>query len=312
MIAFITGASGFIGSHLAEALLKQGFVVRALVRKTTNLRWLKGLPVELVFGDLRKGELPREALKGIDYAFHLAGAIQASSKEAYFQVNTEGTRRLLEALVQDKVSLRKFILVSSQAAGGPGIEGRAVCEDDPPHPVSFYGQSKLEAEKVVLHFSRQIPSVILRPPIIYGPRETKMFAAFRMMKYGFALAAGSQSKLVSLCYVSDLVDAILKAAFQATSSGRVYNVVGERSPEWTQFINAISKAFNRRYLLLRIPQPVLYLLGIFTRQRVREFIQSSWVIDGTRIREELKWHEKVSLEEGIKQTAEWYQKEGWL
>jgi nucleoside-diphosphate-sugar epimerase len=329
LIALVTGATGFIGSHLVESLLQKGLQVRVLVRHTSRLQWLEGLGVENVLGDLCDDQsLPalRSALQGVDYVFHLAGSIHAVTKQDYFRINTEGTVRLLQAAADAKGPLKKFIFVSSQSAGGPSQDARGVREDDLPSPLSHYGQSKLKAEREVLRFAGSFPVVILRPPTIYGPRETRVYAVFKMMKRGFALAPGQHLKHVSFCYVSDLIEAIEAAAFQSQPNGRVYNVMGERSYEWLEFMDAIGKALNRRYRVVRIPDPILLCFGavgeivsrlsgrsvLFTVQKVKEFSQNNWVIDGTRIREELGWREKVSLSEGMAKTAAWYKRAGWL
>lgn len=326
MIALVTGATGFIGSHLADSLIQKEFKVRALVRRTSDRRWLKQPGVEILPGNLNDAGSLKPVLHGVDYIFHLAGLIEAPSQEAYDRINVEGTRALLQAVRMAGGSLKKFILVSSQAAGGPSAPGQAVQEDDLPRPVSEYGRSKLVAEKVVLEFAGVFPVVILRPPTIYAPRDSRVLTAFRMMKRGFALAPGSQSKWISFCYVSDLIEALLRAALQATPSGRIYNVAGERPHEWLEFIDAIGKAMGRTYRLYRIPLSMLFLLGlggelysrlsgrrtVFTRQRVREFAQHSWVIDGNRIRKELGWQERVSLQEGMRRARTWYEENGWL
>ncbi len=322
----MTGATGFIGSHLTEGLLERGIRVRALVRRTSSLRWLKGLGMEFVEGDLSGFSFPTQALEGVDYVFHLAGVIEALSRKDYFLANVEGTQRLLEAVKKARAPLKKFVLVSSQAAGGPSIGERPVREEDPPHPVSFYGESKLAAEKVALEFAGEFPVVILRPPTIYGPRETRVYRAFQMMKRGFALAVGSKLKLISFCYVVDLIQAIQRAAFQAQASGQIYNVAGDRVYEWSEFIHSIGRALKKPYRLYRIPPPLLRLFGavgevysqmtgrsaLFTRQKVKEFVQNSWVLDGTRIRQELGWREQVSLDEGMVRTVAWYREQGWL
>lgn len=309
------------------ALLQKGFRVRVLVRKTSNLQWLQGLPLEFVTGEFHELGTLRESVRGVDYVFHLAGAIHAFSKRDYLRANTEATQTLAQAVSEVTPHLKKFIFVSSQAAGGPSLQGRAVSEEDSPHPVSFYGESKLAAEKVLLGFSGNLPLVILRPPTIYGPRETRVLTAFKMMKWRFALAAGFKPKLLSLCYVKDLVTAILQAAFQSHPSGRIYNVVGQRPYEWLELIEAIARAMRRpRYAIFRLPSAFLFSAGligeiysrlthrptIFTWQKVREFVQNSWVIDGTRIQRELGWRERVTLEEGIAETVQWYQREKWL
>ena len=326
MLALVTGATGFIGSHLTEALLEKGLKVRALVRKASNRSWLKNLPIQYAMGEFSDPNFLKEAVQGADYIFHAAGVIWTDSRRQYFNVNADATHLLAEAAAGEP-GLKKFIFISSQAAGGPSSDDRGVREGDQPHPVSFYGESKVKAEHSLLEFSGKFPVVILRPPTIYGPRETRVFAAFKMLKYGFALAAGTKPKMVSFCYVKDLVDAILKSAFEPTTSGRIYNVAGLRAYEWLEFVETIARALDRpRYRLFRLPKPLLHVLGVggeiyarltgrsslFTRQKVKEFAQNSWVIDGTRIRKELGWREKTNLQEGIAETAHWYQKEGWL
>lgn len=326
LLALVTGATGFIGSHLVESLVQKGFTVRALMREQSNLRWLKGVKVEWAKSDLTIQDFDPEILKGVDYVFHLAGIISAPSRRDYFEINVEGTRRLAEAAKRSRPGLRKFIFASSQAAGGPSQGEKGVREDDPPHPVSHYGESKLAAEKVMLDFAREFPLVILRPPTIYGPRETRIFAAFQMMNRGIALAAGSGSKFISFCYVSDLVDALLAAAFEPQPTGRIYNVAGERPCEWSEFVETTAKALRKSYRLYRVPRAILFLLGaggevysrltrrstLFTWQKVKEFVQNSWVIDGSRIRKELGWREKMTLEEGMARTAAWYRENSWL
>lgn len=326
MRALITGASGFIGSHLTRALLQRGFKVRALLRPSSNLEWLKHLEIEKVLGELGEGTLPQGLFDDVQYIFHLAGAIEASSKEEYLKINAGGTRILLEETVRQNLTIKKFILVSSQAAGGPSAGKNPVKEDDPPHPVSYYGESKLEAEKIALGYKDKFPVVILRPPTIYGPRDRRVFAAFKMMHWGFALAVSSTPKWVTLCYIDDLVEAILEAAFQPQESGRIYNVAGPEAYEWCDFIDCLYRVRNRPYRLWRLPKWLLFMVGlggeiytrvtgrksVFTWQRVREFVQNSWVMDGKRIQEELGWREKKSVEENVAFTASWYRQAGWL
>lgn len=326
MVALVTGATGFIGSHLVEFLIEKGYTVRILIRKSSRLEWLHGKPIEWILGDLERPNLAKESLKGVDYVFHLAGVIDTASKKRYFQVNTEGTRRLLEAFAETKVPLKRFVLVGSQAAGGPSHLEKGVREDDPPHPVSYYGASKLAAEKEALRFKNQFPIVILRPPTIYGPREKRVFRAFQMMQRGYALAVGNRPKYISFCYVADLVRAIELVAKADCPSGRVYNITSSRPYEWLEFIEAIGKSLQCSYRIYRIPEPLLLLFGLggeiysrlsqrstlFTWQKVKEFVQNSWAIDGTRIQNELGWREETPLSEGLSRTAEWYRKEDWL
>jgi nucleoside-diphosphate-sugar epimerase len=325
LIACVTGATGFIGSHLAERLLQLNFKVRVLIRPTSTLRWLEGLAVEKFTGNLENPEIAAGFLREADYVFHAGGAIEARGREEYFNTNGRGTRFLIEAACHEAPSLKKFIYVSSQAAGGPSQGPQGVREEDPPGPISFYGQSKLAGEKEVLKLSHKLPVVILRPPTIYGPRETRVFKAFWMLERGFALA-GRKRKYISFCYIDDLIEALLSAAFRGSSNGRIYNVAGERSYEWFEFIEEMAKVLGRPYRLLRLPDFIFFLWGIggdlysrisgrptfFSWQKVKDFLQSSWVIDGKRIRDELGWREKETLASGMLKTAGWCLRSGWL
>jgi nucleoside-diphosphate-sugar epimerase len=148
--ALVTGGTGFIGSHLTEALIRKGVHVRCLLRKTSDLKWLKGLPVEFVSGDCNDKTSLKEAVRGVNWVFHLAGTTKAIKKETYFEVNGFGTENLIQACLENNPRLQKFIYISSQAAAGPSKNGSDKKELDSCEPVSFYGRSKRPGEESVL------------------------------------------------------------------------------------------------------------------------------------------------------------------
>jgi len=169
MRALVTGASGFIGSNLVDRLLPEGVSVKCLVRRRSNLAWLKHLPVTLVTGDFQEPASLAPAVADTEVVFHVAGATRAPRRALYFRGNFEATRNLLRACENYGPADQKFILISSLAAAGPS-EGVPLTEDQPPRPVSAYGESKLWAERAVLEFSQKRPATIIRPPAVYGPR----------------------------------------------------------------------------------------------------------------------------------------------
>ena len=181
MKALVTGGTGFIGSHLTEALIRKGVQVRCLLRKTSDLKWLKGLPIEFVHGDCNDKTSLEKAVRGVDWVFHLAGVTKAIKEETYFEVNGLGTENLIHACLENNPRLQKFIYISSQAAAGPSRNGCNKKELDPCEPVSFYGRSKRVGEELVLTHAHELPVLILRPSAVYGPRDKDIFAFFKCL-----------------------------------------------------------------------------------------------------------------------------------
>jgi nucleoside-diphosphate-sugar epimerase len=153
--ALVTGGTGFIGSHLTEALIRKGVQVRCLLRKTSDSKWLKSLPMEFVHGDFNDRTSLENAVRGVDWVLHLAGVTKAIKEETYFEANGLGTENLIHACLENNPRLQKFIYISSQAAAGPSRNGRNKKELDPCEPVSIYGRSKREGEEIVLTHAQE-------------------------------------------------------------------------------------------------------------------------------------------------------------
>ena len=181
MKALVTGGTGFIGSHLTEVLIRKGVQVRCLLRKTSDFKWLKDLPIEFIPGDCNDKTSLEEAVRSVDWVFHLAGVTKAIEEETYFEVNGLGTENLIHACLENNPRLQKFIYISSQAAAGPSINGSNKKESDPCEPVSFYGRSKRMGEESVLAHALELPAFILRPSAVYGPRDKDVFALFKCL-----------------------------------------------------------------------------------------------------------------------------------
>ena len=224
MKVLVTGGTGFIGSHLVEALLQKGIQVRCLLRKSSDLKWIKGLPVEYAWGDCRDPASLKEAVKGVDQVFHSAGVTKAVREETFFEINAYGTENLIQACLEHNPDLQKFIYLSSQAAAGPSRNGNRKKETDPCQPVSPYGQSKRMGEELALSHGHKLPLLILRPSAVYGPRERDIYFFFKLLSKGIHLCASSPDQHISLCYVQDVVQAILLAAETRTSRGEIFFV----------------------------------------------------------------------------------------
>ena len=326
-LALVTGATGFIGSHLAEALLKDGFRVKALVRPTSDLRWIKGLQLELLSGSLHDRRFLEQAVSGADYIFHLAGAVKAKNPKDFYFHNTQATMNLARSAMNKAPGLKRFVFVSSQAAAGPAecLE-RTVCERDECRPLSDYGRSKLQAEQELLELSGKLPVTIVRPPSVYGPRDTEVLVYFQWIKLGLALLPGFRTRHAHLIYVKDLVDGMMLAASSQNSLGKTYFLAEDRSYSWDEISDIISGCLDKKIIKLHIPMQLANLSAIFneagayalnkpamlTRQKVREMSQRYWTVSSQAAQKDFGFQCQYDLARGMKETAEWYRANNWL
>lgn len=322
----VTGGTGFIGSHLVELLLEKGFAVACLVRDPHRPHWLRGLNVDVVQGDCSKPESLVPAVRDASIVFHLAGLTKAMHTRDYYLVNHLGTRNILEACARHNPAIRKFVLVSSLAAAGPGQNGRPVRDTDVPRPVSDYGKSKLLAEEEALRFKNELPVVILRPSAVYGPRDRDMYELFRWAARGLTLELSGGERYINPCYVKDLAAAVLLAAEKETPNGSRYFIAENRSYSWSEFRNALLIAGGVRALNIKVPYAAAYLIGLASefgslitskpaltnRQKVREASQKHWVCDLTRTENELGFKAQHTLQKGLEITWKWYRDNKWL
>ena len=184
MNVLLSGATGFLGSHTADRLLQDGHNVRAIVRPSSNLRWIKGKDIETISGNLENPESLKDVLRGIEGVIHVAGVTAAKTKKEFYRHNQLATRGLLEATKLYGKMVNRFVLISSQTAGGPSMDGNPVTEETPPHPITTYGKSKLAAEVESRQYREDFPVTILRLPAIYGPRDTAILSFFQTVNKG--------------------------------------------------------------------------------------------------------------------------------
>jgi dihydroflavonol-4-reductase len=323
--ALVTGSNGFLGSHLVEELVTRGYEVSCLVRRTSNLRWLKGLSVRLVYGDVTSPESLREAVVGKDYVYHTAGIVSARSQWAFVRVNFHGTANLLEACWRHNRGVKKFVLVSSQSAGGPSRKGRPAVEDDPPNPVSRYGQSKLKAEAAARSYGNRFPVTIVRPPAIFGPRDYGMYPFFRMLRKGLVVLVTGE-RYASFAYVKDVVAGTILAGEKAESAGQTYYIAGERAYAWREFAEVAAREMGGRVAMISVPPAAVRAVGGFNSligaicgkammldwHKAHEILQPYWECDISKARRELGYRPAYSLEQALAETIQWYEKEKWI
>lgn len=324
MKALVTGANGFIGSHLAEELALREWEVKCLVRRSHGLGWIESLPVCLLRGDCRDKTTLGPAVEGVDVVFHLAGVINALDWDEYYQANVVGTRNMLEACNERNPGLKKFVHVSSISAVGPSDKGRALTEDDPDEPVSDYGRSKLAGEQAVRELARKFPFVIIRPPNVIGPRQRELEEAIRLLKKGIKPIIGTGEPQTSLCYVRDVVEALILAAECPQADGRTYFLADPRPYAWSEITDALQEALGIRGIMLSVPYPAQWLVAAaseaaarltgqtprLTRTSVLAARKLNWIYDGSRIKRELGFEPRTSLKEAIQETIEWYEAYG--
>ena len=321
-VALVTGATGFIGSHLTEALLSQHWRVRCLVRKSSVLRWVPVDDVSLINGDVADASEDLErAVKNVSVVFHLAGVTSATNDSAYVAVNVEGTRNVVSAM-QKVAPDAVIVFCSSLAAAGPSTKRRPLNETDSPSPVSAYGRSKLTAERIVEESGLQY--LIVRPPAVYGPRDTDILAAFRLAARGLALRVAPEGQRLSMVHVEDLARGLACAA--ETEGRGLYYMTDGMIHTWESVLENISRAVATKTRTIAIAPFVADALSrlevlrasmfgskpLLTPGRIVELSQVSWTCDDTRARLDIDYESSIALPDGMRATAEWYRKQGWL
>ena len=317
MNAIVTGSSGFVGSHLVERLLAEGLHVICLTRPSSDPTWIRHLPVEF-----RPLDDP-QALAGADFVFHVAGVTRARTAAEYQAANSDSTRRLLQAVPSN---VQRFVYVSSIAAVGPNPTAAPMDESTAPRPYDFYGQSKRSGECVVLEAAARLSVTIVRPPSVYGPRDTNCLAVMRAaLRWGIVPMIGGGQKHISLIHVQDLAEALCRAALQFAAAGQTYFVAGGNYT-MEEFAAALAAALGKPLRLLRVPALAARLAGewgqlkwaltgkpqIVSRRKMHDLLQPRWTCSWEKARCELGYEPCFSLEEGLRQTAAWYREKGWL
>jgi nucleoside-diphosphate-sugar epimerase len=322
MKALVTGATGFVGSHLVESLLRAGAEVTALARSPEKAAALSARGVRIVAGHLHASSAVQQAVLEQDVIYHVAGAIAAPSEAEFLRANREGTRNMVAAA--EAGGSARFVFVSSLAAGGPAPPGCPLDGSEAPRPVTAYGRSKLEAEQVVR--ASQLTWSIVRPPIVYGPRDREVLKLFRIARLGIAPVFGDGTQELSAIHAADLGAALVAVAESTNTVGRVYNACHPEVFTSSDFGRAIGSAMGRSVRTLRIP-PTLgralltatetssRLAGhttILTADKANEFFQPAWTGDPTPLTRDCGWRAVHHLQSGLADTYQWYRTAGWL
>jgi nucleoside-diphosphate-sugar epimerase len=333
MKVLVTGASGFIGSTLIGELDTLGFEVFALMRKTSKTTNLEGLKFQRVEGDLSDYESLCRAVEGVDYVFHLAGVTRAKSKRVFFEENVKGTERIARAIQDVRPSLTRMVYISSLAAGGPSHSLRPKIESDRAHPVSSYGASKLQAEKELLRFKCEFPLAIVRPPIVYGPKDQAIFLMVKTIARNLMpiLHGSNRSghKYYSAIHAKDLCRGLVQIALapkDAIASGEVFYLAGDGIHTYQEWVSAIAEKLNCEPLRLGIPnflmKTVARAMGtaellsprpfVLNVDKLRELLPDYWICSNQKAKTMVGFVPEFDLVAGLEDTIDWYKKQRWI
>jgi dihydroflavonol-4-reductase len=324
MKILMTGGTGFIGSHLIDHFLNYNNTeIYALVRDLNNLKWLKGLKINLIEGDLLNiPSLPPD----IDYIFHVAGSTKAYKIADYYTVNKQGTASLFQALQAQNIHPRRVVYLSSLAASGPCSDGFAVKEDSTPFPVSPYGKSKLAGEIEALRYKDSIPLVIARISVVFGPRDKALVPYFKFIQKRILPSVGPKQKLVSLIYIKDLVKALELCIHKELANGEIFHLANPDPSSWEELGRLAAEEMQVKLFNLKFPLPLAYLVScgaevvgklrrdpsILNRQKFEELKQDGWVADTQKAKEKLGFIPQYTLRNAIYETIDWYRTNNWL
>jgi nucleoside-diphosphate-sugar epimerase len=326
MEILLTGATGFVGSHIADRLLASGHTVRALTRKSSSLKWLEGKPIQTFHGNMLESETLCEAVTGADAIVHIAGVTAARDRNGFFEGNQLATRGLLDAVRAYNPYLKHFIQGSSQSAVGPSLDGQPVTELTPPHPITSYGASKRAAEEECERARQDFPVTILRLAAVYGPRDTAILTFFQTVNRRLKPLIGMREKQVNLVHVMDVAQSVDLALTKPEAKNQTYMIGSEKQYTWREVSEITSQILDKRGITLKLPHAIVYgvagvseFFSMFQKkpsvlnwEKGRDMVQENWTCSVEKAERELGYKQEVSLEEGIRSTIDWYRSESWL
>jgi nucleoside-diphosphate-sugar epimerase len=317
----LTGANGFVGSHITESLVEAKHKVICTIRQKSNLRWIKNLPLEYKYGDLNNKVFLEEVIKDVDFVIHCAGIVRAMYKEEYFKTNVENTKSLCESVLKNNPSLKKFIFISSQAAMGASQLGAVRKITDIPKPVSDYGLSKIEAEKELKKILEdKIPYTIFRPAGVYGPRDKDIFIFFSLV-HRHLRPVTLKKRLLQLVYVKDIAKSVLSCLENTKTNNNTYYLANSSTYTWGDIGKIISLSVGVNAIPLPVPDFIFKLAGflssitrkpvVLNKQKITEILQDAWVADTLPAENDLNI-KFTNLEVASGITYNWYLKNNWF
>lgn len=331
-IAFVTGGTGFVGSHLVEELLRRTYdEVRCLVR--SEQKWLEPLDITPVRGALSDVDVLWEAVRDVDEVFHVAGLTRAQEWDAFYEANVQATLNLMGAVLQANPDVERVVVTSSLAAVGR-CDGGVATEETPLGPISMYGKSKAQMEKALAEpretgpsYQEELPITIVRPPAVYGPRDRDILTFFQAVNKGICPVVGGGSEpALSLVHARDLARGMVDAAEAPAAESETYFIGSERAYSWNEVKAATLAALDSWALTIPIPGALVETVGIaaewwgrltgsyppLNREKAREIRHGCTICAIDKAQQDFGYAPEIPLEDGIRETIVWYQEQGWL
>ena len=327
MKVLVTGGTGFTGKALVRKLLDDGYEVVALdYKKGLKTEELEQWGAKVIIGSVVDSDVVEEAVTGADVVLHLAAAFRELNvpKTYYREVNVGGTEKMLEASLRHGV--KKFVYCSTCGVHG-NIDNPPGGEDAPIQPADYYQQTKYEAEPVVLEYQKKgLKTTILRPAAIYGPGDPeRFFMIFKRVHKGKFPIFGKGETFYHPLYIDNLVDAFLLCMQEGVGDGGTYLIADEEYVSIKDLVTRVGKAMGGNLKIAHYPIVPLIIAGHFFETICRPFkitppifprrvdwYRQNRAFKIDRAKKDLGYDPKVGLDEGLKRTAEWYRKEGYL
>jgi nucleoside-diphosphate-sugar epimerase len=323
MKILITGATGFIGRHLVKTLSEEGHSIRCLVRKSSNIDFLKVFGCEFFYGDLYQAGTLQGISKDIDIVYHLGGVVISRNKGDFYRTNVLGAKNLLETCKTENI--KRFIYISSIAVYSPPQEHILLTEESPLDPITPYGKSKLEAERLVLQYSKQygLPAVIIRAPLIYGPDHPEVLNNFfkSAIHKNRIVIVGDGNNYRSFCYIENFIEGLKLVMENDKAIGKTYVISDSSAYTLKEIINEIAKTIHANIKIISLPNFLsriswaLYKFfnGFFSLDLVELYVIRTLGLnlgfDISKIKSDLSFNPTYSLSEGLARTINWVKEE---
>jgi len=319
----VTGATGFVGTHLCKTLIESGHQVLALVRNPEKARKIFGDSIDVLKGDLTIFKNPGLKIPECDQVIHLAGVVFAKSTSEYHKVNYQAVKDLIHCLERQSWRPSRFLFASSLAAAGPSGDTPHI-ESDLPQPIDPYGDAKLSAEKFLNGVS--IPTTSFRPSIILGPMDTATITLYKMAQKGMAMKVGKESQKLSFVDVDDVVDAIIKMTEEKGNEHKLYYISHPEQTDALTIGKSIGKAMGKNVVTVPVPKVVLWIAMIFSTifsrifkktnkldlKQYKQIIAPSFICSSLSLQSELNWQPRFNLMESLTKALKGYKENGLL